>query len=226
MLRWTRDRIPSDTPSISSNSIQWTVQPNISSFNMFLRHKFGSHGCSLPSVTALGPRDTSARNNANTSSSASSVMYQPTPTTSSDLTFSNGHLPPSPPTFTHNPPVPSDSESDLSEPVDAPSSTAIPPHTTAPDNSVSSIEQGFDDRELTSEDALGSDDGDYDMEDSPPPTINVAPSPSSRRSSQSQTLGKRKAGVDEDEHMLNNPELYGLRRSVRHLSFLLPYSLY
>ena len=144
-------------------------------------------------------------------------MYQPTSTPPTNLTYTNGHLPNSPPTFTNNPTIPSDSESELSDPADPPSSTVIPPRLATLDNSLSSIEQGVDDRELSSEDALGSDDGEYDMEDSPAPTANAAVSPSSRDSSQSQTLGKRKAGVDEEDYMLNDPELYGLRRSVRQL---------
>lgn len=144
-------------------------------------------------------------------------MHQPTSATHSDLPYTNGYLSPSPPTFTNDPPTPSDNESDLSEAIDPLNSTAMPSRTTPLENSVTSAEQDFDDRDPASDDAPGSDDGDYDMEDTPPPAAAAALSTSSRRSSSSQTLGKRKSGVDEDDYMLNDPELYGLRRSVRHL---------
>lgn len=114
--------------------------------------------------------------------------------------------------------MPSDSESDLSDAIDPPSATARPPPTLALENSVTTPDQGSIDRDLTSDDALGSDDGEYDMEDSPPAAANAASSSSSRRSSQSQALGKRKAATDEDNYM-QNPELWGLRRSVRPLLF-------
>ena len=66
----------------------------------------------------------------------------------------------------------------------------------------------------SSEDALGSMDGEYDLEASqPPPTRNAAfKSRSSSRGSS--TLGKRKSPVEEEDYMNENPELYGLRRSV------------
>ena len=147
-------------------------------------------------------------------------MYQHTSSTPSNLTYTNGNLPKTAATFTNDSAISSDSESELSDPTDPPSSTAMPPHTATLNHSVSSIEQGFGDKDLTSEDALGSDDGDYDMDDSPQPAANVSPSPSSHHSTE--TLGKRKAEADEDDYMLNNPELYGLRRSVRRLS-LCPY---
>jgi chromodomain-helicase-DNA-binding protein 1 len=59
-----------------------------------------------------------------------------------------------------------------------------------------------------------SDDADFDMDDSP------APAATNRRherstSSESHRPPKRKLGVEDDEHILANPELYGLRRSVR-----------
>ena len=144
-------------------------------------------------------------------------MYQHTSSTPSNLKFTNGSLPAAPTHFTNNTATPSDSESDLSEAIDPPSSTSAPPKVTPQDNSVTSPDQRSDEGDLTSEDALGSDDGDYDIMDSPQPpqAANVSASPKSRSSSGgSRTLGKRKVGTEEDEYMLNDPELYGLRRSV------------
>jgi len=145
-------------------------------------------------------------------------MYQPASSTHPNLPYNNGHLPAASSTFTNLTAIPSDSESDLSDAIDPPSSTARPPPTLAFDNSVTTPDQGSNDRDLTSDDALGSDDGEYDMEDSPPAAANAASSSSSRRSSQSPALGKRKAVTDEDDYM-QNPELWGLRRSVRPLLF-------
>lgn len=145
-------------------------------------------------------------------------MYQHTSSTPSNLTFTNGNLPAPPTHFTNNTATPSDSESDLSEAIDPPSSTSAPPKPTARDNSVTSPDQRSDEGDLTSEDALGSDDGDYDIMGSPQPpqAANTSASPKSRSSSGgSRMLGKRKAGAEEDEYMLNDPELYGLRRSGR-----------
>ena len=62
-------------------------------------------------------------------------------------------------------------------------------------------------------DAEGEPDGDYDSETPPP-----EPAQGRARSSTSQESRrplKRKASVEDDEHMKHNPELYGLRRSVR-----------
>ncbi|KAL8757476.1 MAG: hypothetical protein Q9184_004192 [Pyrenodesmia sp. 2 TL-2023] len=62
------------------------------------------------------------------------------------------------------------------------------------------------------EDAVGSDDAEYDIEDSLSPAH--PPARDIRSSSrESSTLGKRKTGVQEDDFM-HDPELWGLRRSV------------
>jgi len=63
-------------------------------------------------------------------------------------------------------------------------------------------------------DAEGEADGDYDSE-SPP--SERAPSSRARSSSSQESLRppKRKASEDKDDYMTQNPELYGLRRSVR-----------
>ena len=154
-------------------------------------------------------------------SAASSVMYQPTSSTTSNLTFTNGTLSAPTPHFTNNPASLSDSESDLSEAIDPPSSTSAPAKVAAQDNSFTSPDQRSEEGDLTSEDALGSDDGDYDIMDPSqrPQAANPSASPNSRSSSGgSRVLGKRKAGAEEDEFMLNDPELYGLRRSVSYTS--------
>lgn len=59
-----------------------------------------------------------------------------------------------------------------------------------------------------------SDDADFDMHDSPPSQPDEA-QPTRASSVESQRAPKRKAPAAEDEFIKANPELYGLRRSVR-----------
>jgi chromodomain-helicase-DNA-binding protein 1 len=68
-------------------------------------------------------------------------------------------------------------------------------------------------------DAEGEPDGDYDSE-SPPPAR--AESSRSRSSTSQESLrpSKRKASVEDDSFMTQNPELYGLRRSVSNTFWL------
>lgn len=63
-------------------------------------------------------------------------------------------------------------------------------------------------------DAEGEADGDYDSE-SPPPEQAESDDAHSSVSQESSRLSKRKASPDGDDYITQNPELYGLRRSVR-----------
>ena len=113
-----------------------------------------------------------------------------------------------------------DSESDLSEAIDLPNAPASYP-------TSERYEDGEDGRMRDSgaessheEDALGSDDPDYDM--ATPAAANTTSPPDARSSSQdSPRQRKRKIGVEPDDYMLNDPELYGLRRSVSPLQDML-----
>lgn len=122
------------------------------------------------------------------------------------MTYSNGHdSPPQNPPLT-NEDAPYDSESDLSEVinpvVDAPSPATSENHQS---------EFGHSDPESSAAEAQEDEDADFDMEESPAPAASDreerSTSPDSRRPA------KRKQ-ASEDQHMLANPELYGLRRSV------------
>lgn len=76
--------------------------------------------------------------------------------------------------------------------------------------------------ESESEHLGGSEDGDYDLDDAPP--TNVVADHSS--SSESPRPAKRKLDLDDDQqYMLKNPELYGLRRSVCNHKLSSPTSL-
>ncbi|PBP24644.1 chromodomain helicase [Diplocarpon rosae] len=106
-----------------------------------------------------------------------------------------------------------DSESDLSDVanpiVDEPS-----PATSSNHQSESGVQDIEPSESSAAEAQDESDDADYDMEDNVP----EAPADPAREdrstSTESRRPAKRKLGV-EDEHMLANPELYGLRRSGR-----------
>ena len=125
--------------------------------------------------------------------------------------YTNGHLTPSRRDFDGGAVAPS-SESDLSEAIDIPKPTPPFRHESSKDS-----ENGYNSREGSvsshEEDAIGSDDADFEMDSPAPPEIQVTHD--SRSSSQdSRRPSKRKAGFEDDEHIMNNPELYGIRRSV------------
>ena len=107
--------------------------------------------------------------------------------------------------------APFDSESDLSEVVNpivdepSPAPSGRPHsefgHTEASDSSAAEVQDE-------------SDDADFDVEDSPAPVATSGRRAERSTSTESQRPAKRKLGKEED-HIRANPELYGLRRSVR-----------
>lgn len=108
----------------------------------------------------------------------------------------------------------SGSESDLSEvPEQHPPAAPNPPSLSptphkngfhAEESELSDADDGLD----------GSDDADFEV-DSPPPEPSL-PHDVRSSSEESQRPLKRKAlGIADDEDIMNNPELYGIRRSVR-----------
>ena len=107
----------------------------------------------------------------------------------------------------------SSSESELSEAIDNPHAAPLPPYHNkgTPENGQISREHSISSQD---EDAVGSEDADYEME-SPPPVDIVTGHDTGSSSPDSPRPPKRKAGFDEDEHIFNNPTLYGIRRSVR-----------
>ena len=105
------------------------------------------------------------------------------------------------------------SESDLSEAID-------PPKPTSPSSQglQEDSEHDYNSRRnsLSSEDAdaVGSDDADYEMESLPPPEIQVTRDERSSSEDSRRPLKRKAGGIEEDEYIMNNPELYGIRRSV------------
>ena len=140
-------------------------------------------------------------------------MYRPASTSTSTLPYSNGHLSPPLNNTRNTETMTSASESDLSDAIDHPNATSISSHASRQDDNGEDLGQPGNTESLPEEDAVGSDDGDFDMET---PPLADAGSPGDVRSSSqdSRRNGKRKAGADHDDFMLENPELYGLRRSV------------
>jgi chromodomain-helicase-DNA-binding protein 1 len=128
---------------------------------------------------------------------------------------SNGHLSPLVNELVASEDAPYESESDLSEIREPP---AAAPTSLSTSSTPQQPEFGHQDLESSqssdAENQNASDDADFDMEDSPVPS----PSHNSRHerssSPDSRRPSKRKLGVEDDEHIKANPELYGLRRSV------------
>ena len=145
---------------------------------------------------------------------ASSLAYTSTSSAPMNLPHTNGRLSPPADDFANVAIAPS-SESDLSDAIDPPNSTIPSLHPNAQgtyDNEFNSIQDSISSHD---EDAIGSDDADYEMESPPPPQVQITRD--DRSSSQgSPRPSKRKSGIEEDEYIMNNPELYGIRRSVRH----------
>ena len=141
-------------------------------------------------------------------------MYQSTSATTSNLPYSNGHLSPLPTKIVTNGAISPSSESDLSEAIDIPNESASYPSNGSNDAGRDNQIHDLEGDTFFDEDALGSDDPDYNMA-TPPPPGNSSSARDTRSSSQdSPQQRKRKNGAEPDDYILNDPELYGLRRSV------------
>jgi chromodomain-helicase-DNA-binding protein 1 len=129
------------------------------------------------------------------------------------LPYTNGHTSPVAVHVAHTQSPDQHSDSDLSD--------AREPAAASPSSDVDAPGEEYDDDDPVAADSDASDDvdaegepdGDYDS-DSPPSEH----APSSRAESLSSQASsrplKRKASADKDDYMTQNPELYGLRRSV------------
>lgn len=144
---------------------------------------------------------------------ASGLVYQTQASTAPTLPYSNGHLSPTSRIPTVNTVVTPDSESDLSEPIDLSNVPTPLVNGGTRHQDEQSREELSASESSPQEDALGSDDPDYNLDT--PPTYNARSAGDARSSSQdSPRQRKRKSSVNHDDYMLNDPELYGLRRSV------------
>lgn len=131
-----------------------------------------------------------------------------------NTTLTNGNLSPSSNTFDIDEDAVYKSDSDLSDIHDPAAMEATSPSTTPHHQSE------FGNQDLESEDSSesenqdGSEDADFDIEDSPAPAQNHNIRVDQSSSHDSRRPPKRKLGVEDDEYIKANPELYGLRRSV------------
>ncbi|KAL9104272.1 MAG: hypothetical protein Q9163_000768 [Psora crenata] len=143
---------------------------------------------------------------------SSTLMYAPPASTPTDPPYTSRHLsPPSTKPGTTRA-VSSDSESALSEAIEDP---AVLGHTVALEtqNGAENNAEADSDTDLShDEDALGSDDPDYNM-DTPPHQAESSREDRSM-SQDSPRQRKRRTGIENDDFILNDPELYGLRRSM------------
>ncbi|KAI4224265.1 MAG: hypothetical protein L6R36_004798 [Xanthoria steineri] len=143
-----------------------------------------------------------------------SLMQQPPPSLGSSQPMPNGHLSPPPIYNSMAQVLPSDSESDLSEAIDAPNTASSSSPVPDAENGVNGRYKADTSESSHDEDALGSDDADFELDNSPP-ALQQPTHPTRSSSETSSRLGKRKASVEDDGFMLADPELYGLRRSGR-----------
>jgi chromodomain-helicase-DNA-binding protein 1 len=134
--------------------------------------------------------------------------------TSPEGNLVNGHVSPmqqDDSVVTYNP---NHSDSDLSD-VQAADDDAPSPDSADADGSPEKPELMVQEpSESNNSDASG--DADFDMVDSPASAQNISENRERASSSESRSATKRKAShLVEDDYMRENPELYGLRRSVR-----------
>ena len=146
---------------------------------------------------------------------AHTLLAPPGADTSHPHNLTNGHLSPSN-AYTNGAPTPS-SDSDLSEVSDHIEPTVThPPNITVDHTSGAYVDHRSSSSE--DEDALGSEDADYEMEDA---TMDVDDAQDAQSSSQdSRRSLKRKSMTQEEDYIKNDPELYGIRRSVSDVGVL------
>jgi len=144
---------------------------------------------------------------------AGSLVLPLTMNPSSSLPTSNGHLSPLANNVINAEAVASESESDLSEIIDSHNARHLTTSNGALGLVGSDGTNHIETESSNNDDAAGSEDADYDMETTPPLEAGYGREERSL-SQESRRPAKRKAGLEDDEHIMNNPELYGLRRSV------------
>ena len=110
----------------------------------------------------------------------------------------------------------SDSGSDLSEVRDPAVVEASPSSGSSPARQSNYGNDDVESSDHSEEDNdNGSDDADFDMGDDVAETSNHNTRDDRSSSRESRRPPKRKMGIEDDEYIKANPELYGLRRSVR-----------
>jgi chromodomain-helicase-DNA-binding protein 1 len=105
------------------------------------------------------------------------------------------------------------SESELSDVPEHKSATnhAIIPST---EDATKDYEEEEEDSAVSGDDGPGSDDAEFELEIEDPAEQSNHGSRDARSSSSESRPLKRKVGIEDNEEIMNNPELYGIRRSV------------
>ncbi|OCK85920.1 chromo domain-containing protein 1 [Lepidopterella palustris CBS 459.81] len=143
-----------------------------------------------------------------------SILMPSPPDISPSFPLTNGHLSPLAVNVTNADDMSSRSESELTDLKD-PTAEDISSEEEPQANSYDvAVVDGELSRSSEDEDADGEVDGDYDSETPPPAQLDASRTRSST-SQESRRPPKRKASVEDDEFITQNPELYGLRRSGR-----------
>ncbi len=147
----------------------------------------------------------------------SMILSSASNTGTSSVPYHNSHLSPLVDNVSVSKDIPSDSDSDLSDVNDVPnieaSSSPCQPKEHSPsedDHRPIATPESSD-----NDDEHGSEDADFDMDTYPLERRTALDESSS--SHDSRRPAKRKAEVEDEAFIMNNPELYGLRRSVRPL---------
>ncbi len=137
--------------------------------------------------------------------------------------LANGDNSPSPSAESHSRIILDDrvSESDLSEVNETTALQSSPSPSTSPSSNRRDSPRPVDpesdessDNDSDNDDNNASDDADFDMEESPAPSQSDGLQDQRSTSNDSRRIPKRKAVAEEDDYIRENPELYGLRRSV------------
>lgn len=163
-------------------------------------------------------RTPTARDTPLTPISAAGPVLLPThPYPAGDMSIANGHSPDMDDNVMQPSPQIPRSESDLSDLNDLP--TAPLSSVSSPDNADPSDDDAIHDMatseiEDDDEDAEGEEDADFD-EETPAPEAADGMRHDRSASEESSRPDKQNTDVDDEEYMKQNPELYGLRRSVR-----------
>jgi chromodomain-helicase-DNA-binding protein 1 len=148
---------------------------------------------------------------------ASSLVLHATPGARSSTPQSDGNsASPPPPLAAVEQNGASDSDSVLSDVPDAAASAALPLHITSASTLQGDLLNGDDSglSDANGDADMESDDADFEDDTPQYPPVAIAREGSSS-SHESRRPNKRKAGIEDDEDIMNNPELYGIRRSVR-----------
>ena len=141
------------------------------------------------------------------------------PSQSTGFPLTNGHLSPLAASVTNADNESHHSDSELSDVKEA-IAEDVSSSEEAQEDVYNGDEQGFATSDSSEDvDAEGEPDGDYDSE-TPPPVQRNASRARTSTSEESRRSSKRKASVDYDD-ISQNPDLYGLRRSVRSICLLL-----